>query len=675
MEERKLNFNAPLMSVRRFSKAASSLAKVNEKKSENSHFSRRSTFPVSRPQFNLDQVTEPVAVPFHWEQIPGRAKNDSGSASPEVQLPHPPERTCSTPRLSFNKYSLEMEACHQDECEASSSSAIVVRLESTKARDARSLASENDDNDDDDDDDDDFSDARETLSLTGSFSVNNCSVSGISGCNGPMVKPSGTFRTDPQTRDFMMSRFLPAAKAMVLEPAKYSLKKKLVAVEQPRHVKKVMSENRRTSPIKQLESTLLLQYGEDEVHGVDEVDEESDSVDDEYDNSGNISARGCGLIPNICFKNSLGLLNPVPGMRIRTDASVSLNNKVGGSSRTMHHSHSQKINKHAWDAAYKQKSEAAVGSPKLPEVKDKWTGESKHFPSSTDVQMRGRSSPFRYSRAASPFRSEASRPTCRKQPVVVPKEVDIISRSKGDIDFHDTPSIRATKHGVDMASTLIEKILYIDTASVAETNSPFNSTHLDDEKKSDRSSGKNETAFEARVMEESTTVEPSFLEIKCLTLVEEGRLEREAAESKMKDAIDDGPNVGHELYIEDHAGYANLGTADEEDYSKANYQLVKVEDPANAIVTSVISSQPPPLPKSPSESWLWRTLPSVSSKKLLAGSNLGSKFYQKPQSPRTSASTKWETIVKSSNLHHDHVRYSEELIPRVSQHSTTENFK
>lgn len=675
MEERKLNFNAPLMSVRRFSKAASSLAKVNEKKAENSHFSRRSTFLVSRPQFNLDQVTEPVAVPFHWEQIPGRAKNDSGSASPEVQLPQLPERTCSTPRISFgraldvNRYSLEMETCHQNGCEASSSNAIVVRLESTKASDVRSLASENDE------DDDDFSDARETLSLTGSFSVNNCSVSGISGCNGPMVKPSGTFRTDPQTRDFMMSRFLPAAKAMVLEPAKYSLKKKLVAVEQPRQVKKVMSENRRMSPIKRLESTLLLQYGKDEVHGVDEVDEESDSVDDEYDNSGNISARGCGLIPNICFKNSLGLLNPVPGLRIRTEGPMSVTNKVGGSSRTMHHSHSQKTNKHAWDAAYKQKSEAAVGSPKLPEVKDKWMGESKHFPSSTDPQMRGRSSPFRHSRAASPFRNEASQSPYRKQSLVVPKEVDIISKSKEDTDFHDTSSIQATKHGVDMATTLIEKTLYIDTASVAEANSPFNSTHLDGEKKSDRPSGKNETAFETRVMEESTIVEPSFLEIKCLTLVEEGRLEREAAESKSQYAIDDGPNVGTGLYKEDHTGYANLGTADEEDYSKANYQLVKVEDPASAIVTSVISSQPPPLPKSPSESWLWRTLPSVSSKKLLAGSNLGNKFYQKPQSPRTSVSTKWETIVKSSNLRHDHVRYSEELIPRVSQHSTTENFK
>lgn len=317
------------------------------------------------------------------------------------------------------------------------------------------------------------------------------------------------------------------------------------------------------------------------------------------------------------------------------------------------------ILQHAWDATYKQKSEAAVGSHKLLEVKDKWTGESKHFSFSTDLQMKGRSSPFRHSRAASPFRNEASQSPCRRQPFVVPKEVDTISKSKGDVDFHDTPSIQANKDGVDMASFLMEKTLYIDTASVAETNPPFNPAISDDKKKLEYHNGKDETACEMRVMEESTTEEPSFLEIKCLTMVEEGRLEREAAESKSKDVTDYCPIVGHGLYEEDHTEYTNSGTADEEDYSKANYQLVKVEDPAIVKVTSSISSQPPPLPKSPSESWLWRTLPSVSSKKLLAGSNLGNKLYQKPQSPRISASTKWETIVKSSNLRHDHVRYSE----------------
>ena len=657
MEERKLNFNAPLMSVRRFSKASSSLVEVNEKKPEDSQLSRRSSFRVSRPPFNLEEVTEQVAVPFHWEQIPGRAKNGSGSASPEVQLP--PERTCSSPGLSFGR-ALEMEACYQNECEANSSNAVVVRLESTKASETRSLVSENDD-------DDDFSDARETLSLTGSFSINNCSVSGLSGYNGR------TFQTDPQTRDFMMSRFLPAAKAIVLEPAKYSLKKQPIAVEQPRQVKTMPSENRRMSPLKQLESTLLLRYCRDEVH---EVDGESESVDDEYDNPGNISARGCGLIPNICFKNALGFLSPVPGMRIRTESRISITNEVRESSRTMQHSHSQKINKvtlhlilffpfacytsiiadkfyilqHAWDAA---------GSPKLQEVKNKWIGEPKHFPSSTDLQMRGRSSPFRHSRTASPFRNEASWSPSRKQSLVAPKDVETISNFKGNTNFHDRRSIRETKHGVDTASALIEKTLYIDTASVVELTPPLNSSLLDANEMVDHASWNNETTIETRVTEETITVEPSFPEVKCSTLIEDGKLEREAAESTNKDAIDDDSKMGHGLYKEDLSGYSNMGSADQDEYSTANFQLVKVEHPARVEVTSVISSQPPPLPKSPSESWLWCTLPSVSSKKLLAGSKLGNKLYHKLQCPRTSASTKWETIVKSTNSHHSHVRYSE----------------
>lgn len=63
----------------------------------------------------------------------------------------------------------------------------------------------------------------------------------------------------------------------------------------------------------------------------------------------------------------------------------------------------------------------------------------------------------------------------------------------------------------------------------------------------------------------------------------------------------------------------------------------------------------PPLLKSPSESWLYRTLPSIPSRSL---------FAPKKQSPKLSShETKWETIVKSSNLRYDHVRYSEVRFP------------
>ncbi|KAF9587255.1 hypothetical protein IFM89_039527 [Coptis chinensis] len=52
----------------------------------------------------------------------------------------------------------------------------------------------------------------------------------------------------------------------------------------------------------------------------------------------------------------------------------------------------------------------------------------------------------------------------------------------------------------------------------------------------------------------------------------------------------------------------------------------------------------PPLPKSPSESWLWCTLPSVSSK------NSATFHSRKQCSKPPSVDQTWETIVKTSNV-------------------------
>ncbi|KAH0899114.1 hypothetical protein HID58_048682 [Brassica napus] len=77
-----------------------------------------------------------------------------------------------------------------------------------------------------------------------------------------------------------------------------------------------------------------------------------------------------------------------------------------------------------------------------------------------------------------------------------------------------------------------------------------------------------------------------------------------------------------------------------------------------------ISVSQPPLPKTPSESWLCRTLPRSSTVStvvpgqlpvLLSGQDTGLRKMMDQKS------IKWETIVKTSYKHHDNVRYSEEL--------------
>lgn len=70
-----------------------------------------------------------------------------------------------------------------------------------------------------------------------------------------------------------------------------------------------------------------------------------------------------------------------------------------------------------------------------------------------------------------------------------------------------------------------------------------------------------------------------------------------------------------------------------------------------------LSPLTPPPPKKPSDSWLFRNLPSVSSK-------IPSRRYlfhprNKGLEENSTSVTKWETIVKTSYMHRDHIRYSE----------------
>lgn len=69
---------------------------------------------------------------------------------------------------------------------------------------------------------------------------------------------------------------------------------------------------------------------------------------------------------------------------------------------------------------------------------------------------------------------------------------------------------------------------------------------------------------------------------------------------------------------------------------------------------------PPPLPKSPSDSWLCRTLPSMSSKN--AHNGIGTHPRNHHQTFKTqSTDAKWEMIVKTTNVHQHNFRYAEVL--------------
>ncbi|KAF2531793.1 hypothetical protein F2Q70_00030585 [Brassica cretica] len=158
MAERRLNFKAPLLSTRRLHNTA-----VSVRRNKSINF----THDSKTRELGLDQVTEAASVPFTWEQSPGRLK---GHDSKPQQVSDQVFTPCLPPgNLSFRVKHVEEE-----------------------------------------EEEDVFSDARDTYSY---FSANH-SITGVSGYSVVETKnPS----EDHQSRDFMLNRFLPAAKAMTVE--------------------------------------------------------------------------------------------------------------------------------------------------------------------------------------------------------------------------------------------------------------------------------------------------------------------------------------------------------------------------------------------------------------------------------------------------------------------------
>ena len=329
MDERKLDINAPLMSVRRSSAASPSLTEAKRKFLE-----KRQTLPYHKSDMTLDQVTEPVAVPFNWEMLPGRAKGNDGSQ------PQPPKESSITPSPSLPpgkstsaaKQPLEKECNVANKLRSSNKSnslgGSVSKVDCDRERKGEKIRSNA--KEEDDDDEEVYSDALDTLSSTESISM-KCSASGVSGLDNLDANKSGTNATDKQTQEFMMNRFLPAAKAMTVHPPQYaSSRKQSVLVEQPRDVSRLVRQERKSIVKKHI--TDIVPY----TGQCQEEDEESSDEAGDYDDSTNISAKGCGMFPRLRCRNSLCLLNPVPGMKMRNQFAMSSAYEYGKPDKSFH---------------------------------------------------------------------------------------------------------------------------------------------------------------------------------------------------------------------------------------------------------------------------------------------------------------------------------------------------
>ena len=312
MEDKQLNFNQPLLSVRRFSSTVAS-TEVDSKRKNDSSFSNIPPLPSYKSELKSGPVRNPGAVPFIWEQTPGKPKDDRKPRGPERPLTAPklpPGRILNANQQTPDKFSkdpivagTQTAGILSNPRNHSSPDENVTKLENFKegVEDKESYGSE--------DGDVTYLDALDTLSRSESFFL-NCSVSGLSGLDGPDVQPSGTFSTDPQTRDFMMGRFLPAAKAMASETPPYASRRQPVAQVQQRQVKNVISKDGRP-PLYQYRPNVSSHNAQDKCR------EESEDEHD-YDETELLSAKVCGLFPRLGLKNSFCLMNPALRMGVQS---------------------------------------------------------------------------------------------------------------------------------------------------------------------------------------------------------------------------------------------------------------------------------------------------------------------------------------------------------------------
>ncbi|KAI4365171.1 hypothetical protein MLD38_021181 [Melastoma candidum] len=797
MEERRLNLNTPLLSVRRNLSSAGTLTSLKLRTAENSRQK------IRNGNCSMDPVTEPVSVPFTWEQVPGRAKDDGEC---EVLLAN--ETLPATPVLAARNSMSVYDDCLEKEFRD------ISQME-------KGLVVTNKD-------DDVYSDAVDTMSLTGSVSI-GCNMSGLSGSDGHAMKRSGTFSADTLTRDFMMGRFLPAARAMAMASESSlhctSRNRHLLLTEQPHDVEQPQASAIKSRTPSRQHNMEIMQYFTQALPQTESSEEEEEeeeveggaAANEDHGRYNRMPGKGCGLLPQLCFRSSLRLLNPVPGLKSRIKNSMTfvpaIRKYPKGESigRSLENFNLPVL--HVQSAGAPQKSEDQIGNPNLEGDLGKPLGWSSRLNFSGDLRKIGRLSPFRSrindvtaaekseplhpalvvpplggsrrvnlsgelrptSRKSSPFRlsrkedaifekhesprtshvvspcrgsgrpklSGELRMTGGLSPFRPPRNDIAPSRANlsGELRMtggvspfrsrrNDVASCRVNSSGElrmtggispfrpprnDVASSQVN---LSDELRITRRLSPFRDSRNDAV-----TSGLSQTTYvvptlvglspqcfsgELRTSSQLSPFRQESSQTSCVVPSVgwssrrnfSGELQTPRGQfpirplrnrntcttlQKNESMPSAGPTFERILYVDKVTTGCNscsdsnslnreaLMDPVAEEIAAREVECLKAvirEETSKEVDNSVLDpSLPIPSLRSPSQSWLWCTLPSIGS----ARSRFPSPQKTRPLSPmkhnsdKCRADAKWETIVKTSKTYHDHTRYSEELIEHVSR--------
>ncbi|XP_074357477.1 uncharacterized protein LOC141697138 [Apium graveolens] len=590
MDDKQLNFFRPLLSVRRVPSTLSS--EKSEKRKTDLSKPKIPPLPSYKSELKSGPIRNAGTVPFVWERSPGRPKDENIPQKLAVERPLiapklPPGRILRTTKEDSDKNPEHpsLSKRHGEVPTGSLSVSVLNELESSEdTMEAESSVSG--------DGDEAYVDALDTLSRAESSFI-NCSVSGVSEVDVLNVNTSETFSTDPQTRDFMMGRFLPAARAMVSETPKYVPKKKPPAREQPRTELRVTSvENR--SP---------LRYGFNDIsHYALKKDEESD---DDYDGHEQFPAKICGVLPRFLLKSSLCLLNPVPGTGVR-----SMRTRVPMSPGSRTHASSSSTG-----SSCETENEVQSDPLSCPFNPKKLEGSSLYR------RLQGRGLPSTHNELPQPAFTETKefRSTLMQAKYAEVTGYHLIREDVGT--FEKLSSDRRIQGQPETGSPVIEKTLHVDIVHKVESPDLYSYDFITTGEGAwnDLLKWKNMETVSVNASDKATknqNVEDEEANLKTSYKVSDLSVQSVADKSNKVLAFEQNKELSDDLSNSAEAATQNLG------------KTFAASDPPKAedIKKSSGSQEfpvPPPLPKSPSDSWLWRTLPSKSSRTPALQSNLG----------------------------------------------------
>ncbi|GAB2214893.1 hypothetical protein Drorol1_Dr00019260 [Drosera rotundifolia] len=652
MEDAQLNFDQPLLSVRR---GPSTATLANQKESTYS----AAPLPYYKSELKSGPMRNPGSVPFQWERMPGRPKDETTPQPKSVEQPPlapklPPGRIINHipkhSRKSSTDSAVTMAAIDNAGPPSHRSSEVenVAELEvSREQMDQENMSTA-------EDDDLNYVDALDTLSRTESAFLNS-TVSGASGADGFYIRPSGSF-TDPHARDFMMGRFLPAAQAVASEVPQFCSRKQHVVKEEPKSPKKAIRWD--------FQSTVYIPWTPDKMEEEDDISD--DSEEDERTGTKNWSGKGCGLLPRFC------LLHPVPGIREVTPISIpsfrrAYRKPVSATSNPRHEISLRNAYQVKKTAISSRKPVAAVGRSEIGIVAENRNLRLNKTSNATAYRKSDESLKDRPN-AAAPYQNALPHSFSHegKRSQGIPEEAkgsQIYKNHSHGNDNKNYQNLLADQTATgesDGGDPAIEKTLFIDSLQVIESQSLCSSSseRWTTDSKRHSPSVDYTTAVDKHVRSADGKETPTSRNMG-VDSVAQTSMKRtvRALQDVMKEAKQD-----QDPKLEPHdMARLKLDDGCRPDLIVQQLRKDDVKTTHNRSKQSLLTL---PLPKSPSESWLSRTLPAMHARTPYSKLHPGFQYQQEKHANSPSPiGSKWETMVKDSNTEQTNTCLTKELEP------------